>query len=163
MKNFAQIVEGVYAAGDVNGKSMLAHTAYREAEVAVNNMLGIDDTMNYNAVPSVIYTNPEVAVVGETLESARQKGINAVAVNVSMRMSGRYMAEVEGGNGIAKLIVDADNNCLLGVHLAGSYVSEIIYGAAMMIETKMKIKNIKKIVFPHPTVCEVIREALFEL
>jgi dihydrolipoamide dehydrogenase len=156
-------VEGVYAAGDVNGKSMLAHTAYREAEVAVNNMLGIDDTMNYNAVPSVIYTNPEVAVVGETLESARQKGINAVAVNVSMRMSGRYMAEVEGGNGIAKLIVDADNNCLLGVHLAGSYVSEIIYGAAMMIETKMKIKNIKKIVFPHPTVCEVIREALFEL
>jgi dihydrolipoamide dehydrogenase len=156
-------VEGVYAAGDVNGKSMLAHTAYREAEVAVNNMLGIDDSINYNAVPSVIYTNPEVAVVGETLESALQKGINARAVNVSMRMSGRYMAEVEGGNGIVKLIVDTENNCLLGVHLAGSYTSEIIYGAAMMIETKMKVDDIKKTIFPHPTVCEVIREALFEL
>ncbi len=156
-------VEGVYAAGDVNGRLMLAHKAYREAEVAVSNILGRDDTMRYNAIPSVIYTNPEVACVGETLESAQQKGMNVKAVNVSMRMSGRYMAEVEGGNGIAKLIVDADNECLVGAHLIGSYVSEMIYGAAMMIETKMKIENIKKIVFPHPTVCEVLREALFEI
>ncbi|HZJ78196.1 MAG TPA: dihydrolipoyl dehydrogenase [Clostridia bacterium] len=156
-------VEGVYAAGDVNGKLMLAHTAFREAEVAANDMLGIDDKMKYNTVPTVIYTNPEIASVGETLESAEQKGMKVKAVSVSMRMSGRYVAEVEGGNGIAKLIVDTKTNTLVGVHLAGSYVSEIIYGAALMIETEMQIDGLKKIVFPHPTVCEVIREALFEI
>ena len=153
----------VYAAGDVNGKSMLAHTAYRESEVAINHMLGKRDYMRYNAIPSIIYTNPEVASVGETEESAKEKGINARTVSVSMRYSGRYAAEVDGGDGICKLLVETKYNRLLGVHLIGSYASEIIYGAAMMIETEMRIDDIKEIVFPHPTVCEVIREALFEI
>jgi len=69
-------VPGVYAVGDCNGKLMLAHTAYREAEVAVNHMLGVKDEMRYEAIPSVIYTNPEVAAVGETEASAKQKGLN---------------------------------------------------------------------------------------
>ena len=161
--NMRTNVTGVYAAGDVNGKSMLAHTAYRESEVAVNHMLGKRDIMRYNAVPSVIYTNPEVACIGETEESAKAKGLNFKAVTVSMRMSGRYMAEVEGGNGIAKLIVDEKYKRLIGVHLIGSYASEIIYGAAIMLETEMRIDDIKEVIFPHPTVSEVIREALFEI
>jgi len=156
-------IAGVYAAGDVNGKSMLAHTAYRESEVAVNHMLGRRDIMRYNAIPSVIYTNPEVACVGETDESAKAKGIDVQTVSVSMRMSGRYLAEVEGGNGIAKLVVDKKYNRLIGAHLIGSYVSEMIYGAALMIETEMRIEDLKELVFPHPTVSEVIREALFEI
>ena len=78
-------------------------------------------------------------------------------------MSGRYMAEVDGGNGIAKLVVDKKHNRLIGVHLIGSYASEIIYGASLMIETEMNIEAIKELVFPHPTVSEVIREALFEI
>jgi len=73
------------------------------------------------------------------------------------------MAEVEGGKGIVKLIADKKNDRLIGVHLIGSYTSEMVYGAAMMLETEMKIDGLKKIVFPHPTVCEVVREALFEL
>ncbi len=156
-------VKGVYAVGDINGKVMLAHTAYREAEVAVNNILGRKDMMRYNAIPSVIYTNPEVAFVGETLESAQAKGIDAKEVKVSMKLSGRYLAEVERGDGICKIIVDQKQSRLIGVHMIGSYTSEMIYGAALMIESQISIDNLKELVFPHPTVSETIREALFQV
>jgi len=162
-ENMRTNVPGVYATGDVNGKSMLAHTAYRESEVAVNHILGKKDKMRYNAIPAVIYTDPEVASVGETEETAKAKGMDVQVANVTMKFSGRYVAEVEGGDGICKLIVDKKYNRLVGVHLIGSYASEMIYGAALMIETELRIDDIKEIVFPHPTVCEVIREALFEL
>lgn len=152
----------VYAAGDVNGKSMLAHTAYREAEVCVNNMLGKKDVMRYSAVPSVIYTYPEVASVGETEASAKEKGMDVKTVKLPMSYSGRYIAENERGDGIIKVLVDSKYNRIVGVHMIGSYVSEIIYGAGLMIETELRIEDIKELVFPHPTVSEVIREALFE-
>jgi dihydrolipoamide dehydrogenase len=161
-ENMRTNISGVYAAGDVNGKYMLAHTAYREAEVAVNHMLGRKDRMRYNAIPSVIYTNPEVACVGETEETARQKGMDIDVVKLSMRYSGRYLAENEGGDGIAKFIIDRKHRQLTGVHMIGSYVSEIIFGAALMIETEMRTDDIRELVFPHPTVCEIIREGVFE-
>ena len=154
-------IAGVYAVGDVNGKLMLAHTAYREAEVAVNHILGKKDFMRYNAIPSVIYTNPEIASVGETEESAKAKGMEVRSVKASMKMSGRYLAEVEKGDGFCKLVIDTKKNCLVGCHMIGSYTSEMIYGAALMIEKQMPIDQIKELVFPHPTVSEVIREALF--
>lgn len=154
-------VPGVYAVGDINGKIMLAHTAYREAEVAVNHILGKKDYMRYNAIPSVIYTAPEIASVGETEESAKAKGMEVRSVKASMKMSGRYLAEVEKGDGFCKLVIDTKKNCLVGVHLIGSYTSEMIYGAALMVEKQMPIDQIKELVFPHPTVSEVIREALF--
>lgn len=154
-------VAEVYAAGDINGISMLAHTAYREAEVCVNNMTGKKDIMRYNAIPSVIYTNPEVASVGETEATAKQKNMNFESVKLSMKFSGRYVAENEGGNGICKVLREKDTNRLIGVSLIGNYASELIYGAAMMIETQMTVEDIKELVFPHPTVCEIIREALF--
>jgi dihydrolipoamide dehydrogenase len=153
----------VYAAGDVNGKSMLAHTAYREAEVAVNNMLGIKDKMSYSAIPGVIYTNPEVAGVGETEQSAKQKGLDVTVKSISMRYAGRYVAENEGGDGIIKIIVDNKWNRLVGVHMICNYASEIIWGADVLVEKGMTIDQIKKIVFPHPTVSEIIREAIFQL
>lgn len=156
-------IAGLYACGDVNGKIMLAHTAYREGEVAVNNMLGKKDRMRYNAIPSVIYTNPEVGAVGETEESAKAKGYDVECVKLPMMFSGRYVAENEGGDGIVKVIVDKKYRRILGVHMIANYAAEIIYGAAMMIETEITVDNLKEIVFPHPTVCEVIREALFEI
>jgi len=156
-------VINVYAAGDVNGKSMLAHTAYREAEVAINNMLGKRDIMRYNAISSVIYTHPEVASVGETEETAKEKGLDVVVGKVSMNFSGRYMAENEGGDGICKVVVDKKTNALVGCQLIGSYASEIIVSAATMIENEMRVSDIKEIVFPHPTVSEIIREAIFSL
>ena len=156
-------VAGLYAAGDVNGKIMLAHTAYREGEVAVNNILGKRDRMRYNAIPSVIYTNPEVGSVGETEESAKAKGYEVETVNLSMMYSGRYVAENEGGDGIVKVIVDKKYHRVLGVHMIANYAAEIIYGAALMIESEATLDNLKEVVFPHPTVCEVIREALFDV
>ena len=155
-------VPGVWAAGDVNGKSMLAHTAYREGEVCINNILGKKDRINYNSIPSVIYTNPEVAMVGETTESAKAKGLDVKIETVTLKYSGRYIAENEHGNGVVKIITDKAHNNIVGVTMYGSYASEIIYGAAMMVETEMRVQDVQKIVFPHPTVCEVIREAMFE-
>ena len=146
-------VPGVWAAGDVNGKSMLAHTAYREGEVCINNILGRKDRVNY--------TNPEVASVGETEESAKAKGLDVDVKSVTLKYSGRYIAENEHGYGILKVITDKKHKNIVGLHMIGSYASEIIYGAAMMVETEMRVEDIQKLVFPHPTVCEVIRESMF--
>ena len=154
-------VPGVWAAGDVNGKSMLAHTAYREGEVCINNILGKKDKINYNSIPSVIYTNPEVASVGETEESAKEKKLDVNIQTVTLKYSGRYIAENEHGYGILKVITDKKHKNILGLHMIGTYASEIIYGAAMMVETEMRVEDIQKLVFPHPSVCEVIREAMF--
>lgn len=152
----------VYAAGDVNGVSMLAHTAYREAEVCINTILGKKDHMRYHAIPSVIYTNPEVAGVGETEETAKQKGLDFEVAKLSMMYSGRYVAENEGGDGICKILIDKKYRKVIGVHMISNYSSEIIYGAGLMIETEMRVNDVKELVFPHPTVCEVIREGIFE-
>ena len=152
----------VYAAGDVNGTSMLAHTAYREAEVCINNILGKKDIMRYEAIPSVIYTNPEVGCVGETEETAKKKGMEFEAVKLSMMYSGRYAAENEGGDGICKVLIEKGTKRLIGVHMIGNYASELIYGAGMMIETQMRVNDVKELIFPHPTVSEIIREAIFE-
>jgi len=152
----------VYAAGDVNGKSMLAHTAYREAEVAVNHMLGKKDVMRYHAIPGVIYTNPELSSVGETESTAAQKGLEFDVVKVPMRFSGRYLAENEGGDGIAKLVIDKKSHMLLGAQALANYSSEFIVLCGTFIELQLTIEDIKEIVFPHPTVCEIIREAVFQ-
>jgi dihydrolipoamide dehydrogenase len=156
-------VPGVYAAGDINGNSMLAHTAYREAEACVNNILGKTDEVRYDTIPSVIYTNPEAASIGETEESALKKGIDFELADIPMRMSGRYLAENEGGDGVCRILVDKGSRRLIGVHMAGNYSSEIIYGAAIMMETGMRVEDIRRIVFPHPTVGEVLREGMFSL
>lgn len=154
-------VPGVFAIGDANGVWMLAHAAYREAEVAVNTILGKRDAMRYQAMPSVIYTNPEMGFVGETEETCKEKGLAYRKVTLPMSYSGRYLAENEGGEGRIKLLIDPARNRLLGCHLLGSYASEIILSAGVMIESEMRIDDIKEIVFPHPTVGEIIREAVF--
>ena len=155
-------VSGVYAVGDVNAKYMLAHTAYREAEVAVNHLLGKNDKMRYDAVPSIIYTYPEVACVGMTEEQAKGEGLEVKSITLSFKYSGRYLAEVDKGNGFCKIIVDTKRDCIVGVHMIGSYVSEMIYGVTHMIEARTPLDHIKETIFPHPTVCEVIREALYD-
>lgn len=154
-------VPGVYAIGDVNGVWMLAHAAYREAEVAVNTILGKKDQMRYNAMPSVVYTNPEMAFVGETEETCCEKGIAYDKVMIPMTFSGRYLAETDDSDGVIKLLIDPLHKRLIGCHLLGLYSSEIIVTAGMLIETEMCIDDIKEFIFPHPTVGEIIREAIF--
>ena len=156
-------IPGVYAAGDVTGFSMLAHTASREGEVVVNNLTGGADTMRYDAVPGVVYTNPEVAAVGLTLEAARAKGIAARELKLPMAYAGRFIAENEGGNGLCKVVVGERHGEILGVHMLGNPASEMIWGACMAIEGEMTVKELQEVIFPHPTVSEIIKETIFTL
>jgi dihydrolipoamide dehydrogenase len=155
-------VPNVFAAGDVTGFSLLAHTASREGEVVVNNLTGRDDHMRYNAIPGVVYTNPEVAGVGETEESAKAKGIAYRVAKLPMAYSGRFVAENEGGNGICKVLVGEKHGEIIGVHMLGNPSSEMIYGACMAIEQEMTIEEMKEVVFPHPTVSEILKEVIFD-
>ena len=155
-------VPNVFAAGDVTGFSLLAHTASREGEVVVNNLTGRDDHMRYNAIPGVVYTNPEVAGVGETEESAKGKGIAYRVAKLPMAFSGRFVAENEGGNGICKVLIGEKHGEIIGVHMLGNPSSEMIYGACMAIEQEMTIEEMKEVVFPHPTVSEILKEVIFD-
>lgn len=149
----------VYACGDLTGFSLLAHTAVREAEVAVHHITGQADAVSYRAIPGVVYTNPEIAGVGETEESLQKKGIAYRVSKLPMAFSGRFVAENEGVNGVCKLLLGEDDT-VLGAHVLGNPASEIIVAAGMAIELKLKAADWKKIVFPHPTVGEIFKEAL---
>ncbi|MDR2233778.1 MAG: dihydrolipoyl dehydrogenase [Tannerella sp.] len=155
-------VPNVFAAGDVTGFSMLAHTASREGEVVVNNLTGRPDVMRYNAIPGVVYTNPEVASVGLTEEAAQAQSVAYRIASLPMAYAGRFVAENEAGTGICKVLVGEEYGEVLGVHILGNPCSEIIYGACMAIEQEMTLKELEEVVFPHPTVSEIFRETVFE-
>jgi dihydrolipoamide dehydrogenase len=153
-------VDGVWAAGDVNGASMLAHTAYREAQACINDMLGKEDAVNYRAIPSVVYTHPEVATAGLTKEEAASMGIEVVETRLPMTYNGRYCTETDGERGIVKAVIDAKSRAILGIHMLGGHCSEMIFGAAAMIERNMVVDDVSQIVFPHPTVSEIIKDVI---
>ena len=153
-------VPHVYAIGDLNGKVMLAHVGYREGEAAVNHILGIEDAMSYDAVCGVVYTNPEAAFVGVSEEQAKAAGIPYRVKKASINMSGRHVAENGLSSGLCKLIVNTEKNTLIGAALMSSYASEYIYSLALMIDLQVPVDRILRTIFPHPTVCEVVREAL---
>ncbi len=155
-------IPNVYAAGDVTGFSLLAHTASREGEVVVNNLCGREDQMRYNAIPGVVYTNPEIAGVGLTEETAKAKGIEYKLAKLPMAYAGRFMAENEGGSGLCKVLVGAKYGEVLGVHMLGNPSSEMIYGACMAIEAELTLKELEEVVFPHPTVSEIFKETVFD-
>lgn len=154
-------VPGVFAAGDVTGFSLLAHTASREGEVVVNNLTGRKDRMRYDAVPGVVYTNPEVSGVGETEESAKAKGLAFKVLKLPMAYAGRFVAENEGGSGLCKVLVGEKYNNVIGVHMLGNPSSEMIYGACMAIEQEMTLEQLQEVIFPHPTVSEIFKETIF--
>jgi len=150
----------VYASGDITGFSMLAHTAYREGEVAINRISGIEDSMSYRAIPGVVYTNPEIAGIGETEDALKAKGTRYRVLKLPMAYSGRFVAENEQGSGLCKLILDEFDR-IIGCHLLGNPASEIIVVAGVAIESGFTVEEFQKIVFPHPTVAEIIRESLY--
>lgn len=164
----------VYAAGDVTGKIMLAHVASRQAEVAVGRMLKQIPLQRiaYNAIPSVVYTNPEIASVGMTEREVSQfyqdmEGKSAEEVQdmyevhkLPMTYSGRFVAENEGETGLCKMIVDKRNQTVLGVHLIGNPCSEFISAASFAVRMGYTVSEIQQVVFPHPTVSEILKEVL---
>ncbi|AEJ20111.1 dihydrolipoyl dehydrogenase [Gracilinema caldarium] len=169
-------VPGVWAAGDVTGKSLLAHTAYRMGEVAVSDILtyldrleGKNETprnnrMRYDAIPWAIYGIPEAAGVGITEQEAVERGFSITKASLPMRISGRFSAENSfAAPGACKVIADATTGRILGVHAVGAYASEFIWGAAALIEQELRIKDVQELIFPHPTVSEIIREVVWTM
>ncbi len=155
---------GVYAIGDVNGESLLAHSASRMAEVAVNVICGRNDRMRYHAVPWVVYTLPEAAGCGLTEQDAQKQGIPVKTATMQLRANGRFLAEYgKQAPGKCKIVVDAETNVLKGVHVIGAVSSEMIYGVAAMIEAELRVQDIQEIIFPHPTLSEIIKDTLWEL
>lgn len=153
---------GIWAAGDCTGLSLLAHSAYRMGEVAVNDILGRPDRMRLHAVPSVVYSLPEAAGVGITEHQARASGREAVTRKLPMQYSGRYLAEYGREPGFGKIVIDPRTRTLLGVHLVGGQCSETIWGAAALIEGEFRVQDIRELIFPHPTVAEIMREVTWE-
>ena len=150
---------GVYAAGDVTGYSLLAHTAVREAEVAIDNMLGKNAQMSYRAIPGIIYTQPEVAGVGMTEDQLKKEGISYRKHQLPMAFAGRFVAENEMANGVCKILIGEDDT-LLGAHMLGNPASELIAVIAVAIERGIKAHELASVVFPHPTVGEIIKETI---
>lgn len=153
-------VPNVYVAGDITGFSLLAHTAVSEAEVAISHILGKPRAMSYRAIPGVVYTNPEIAGVGKTEDELQAEGVAYSVRKIPMAFSGRFVAENEQGNGICKLLL-SETDVLLGAHMLGNPASELIIIAGIAIEQGMTADCLKSFVFPHPTVGEIIKEALY--
>jgi dihydrolipoamide dehydrogenase len=160
-------VPGIWAAGDVTGRSMLAHSASRMGEVAVADMFAAAGApasrMRWNAIPWVVYTDPEVAGVGLSEAQAKEQGRAVKVAKLDLRANARFVAESDGTRGMVKVVVDAASDLLLGVQVIGPYASEIVPAAAAMIESELRARDVREIVFPHPTVSEIVRDALWEL
>jgi dihydrolipoamide dehydrogenase len=125
----------------------------------VEHILGQHHPMSYKAIPGVVYTNPEIAGVGKTEEILQEEGIAYTVKKLPMAYSGRFVAENEMGNGVCK-IIEGEDGSILGVHILGNPASEIIVIAGIAIEKGLKVEELKAMVFPHPTVGEIIKETL---
>ena len=152
-------VPGIYAVGDVLGPAriMLAHVAAVEGMVAVKNCLGASEAMDYSTVPAAVFTSPEVATVGLTEAQARDKGFNVACPQSNFRELGKAQAMGELA-GVFKLIVDADSGRLLGAHLAGAHVSDIIAEPTLALQLGAKAEDLAKTIHAHPTLAEGIFE-----
>lgn len=117
--------------------------------------------MRYNAIPGVVYTNPEVAGRRPDRRAGQGRGNRIQDRQAADGLRGRFVAENEGGAGLCKVIVGAKYGEVLGVHMLGNPCSEIIYGACMAIEQEMTLKEMQEVVFPHPTVSEIFKETVF--
>ncbi len=153
-------VDHIYAIGDVNGRMMLAHTAYAEARVAVQNILGQEANMDYGLVPSVIYSNPEVLTCGLTEEAALDAGIDYVAKSIPMTYSGKYFAEHGKDGAIAKMLVETNTHKLLGFSMIGNGASEIGLAVELMLRSAATTYDMESMIFPHPTVGEIMHELI---
>lgn len=152
----------VYACGDVTGKIMLAHVAARQAEVMVGRLLKQIPLQRiaYNAIPSVVYTNPEIASVGITEQQAAELNVEAEVRQLPMTFSGRFMAENEGETGLCKLVLDTKKQTILGVHCIGNPCSEFIAAASFAVRMGYTTAEFEQVVFPHPTVSEILHEII---
>lgn len=152
-------VPDVYAVGDVTGGIMLAHVATYQGLRALNDICGIQDSINFSAVPAVVFTNPELATVGLTEEDCEARGIAFKALKSFYRANGKAVASGQG-DGYCKVLVGESDGKILGCHLLGAHASDIIQEAAALISLGATLEQARWIIHPHPTLCEVLQSAL---
>ncbi|HHV17713.1 MAG TPA: dihydrolipoyl dehydrogenase [Thermoanaerobacterales bacterium] len=156
-------IDNIYAIGDVTGKSMLAHVASHQGLVAVKNVLGEKRKMDYGVIPSCIYTNPEVAMVGMTEQEAKAKyNDNIIIGRFPYTASGKAMTIGER-NGFVKIIAEPRYNEILGVHIIGPQATELIAEAALAIKLECTAEELANTIHAHPTLSETVMEAAFDL
>ncbi len=155
-------VPGIYAIGDCIGDPMLAHTAFHEAIVAVSNILGHDERVDYKAFPGVVFTHPEVGSVGLTEEQAREKfGDNIRIGKFPFNINGKAMGMGER-EGFAKVITDTKYGEILGVHIIGPHATDMIAEAVVAIQSELTVDDLAACIHPHPTLSEVVHEAMLD-
>jgi len=152
-------VSGIYAAGDVVGGLMLAHVATREGVVAAANALGTVEEVSYKAIPSTIYTLPEVSHVGLTENEAREKGIEITTGRFPFAANGKAKGLGEE-DGFVKWVVGKENGLLLGLHIIGPMATELLPAGIIAVEQEMTVDDFAASVFPHPTLSESLTEAV---
>jgi dihydrolipoamide dehydrogenase len=150
-------VPGIYAIGDVIGGKLLAHKAYRDAIVAVENASGLSRTVDYRALPSAVFTEPEFASVGLTQEEAAAKGIKVKSGVFPLQASGRAMT-MEAMEGMIKVLADGSDR-VIGAHLVSPGASDMIPVLTMAVAKRMTLEELAGIVYIHPTLSEAIGEA----
>lgn len=151
-------VPGVYAVGDLVRGPMLAHKGAEEGIMVVERIAGRDTRVNYDAIPSVIYTQPEIAWVGATEETIEAEGMTCRAGVFPFAANGRAHAQGEQ-TGFVKVLADADTDRVLGVHMIGPGSSELIAGAVLAMEFGASSEDIGMTIFAHPTLSEALHEA----
>ncbi len=157
-------VKGVYAIGDITGPArvMLAHVASTEGEVAVDNLLGAEKEMTYDAVPGGIFTMPEVGNVGLTETQAKDQGYNVNADTSLFRTLGKAQVTDELA-GEAKIVSDADTGKILGVHITGPHATDLIAEGTLAITNGLCVKDLVQTIHAHPTLSEIMLEAAFKV
>jgi dihydrolipoamide dehydrogenase len=154
----ATSVPGVYAIGDVVRGPMLAHKASEEGVMVADIIAGHKAEMNYDAIPSIIYTFPEVAWVGKTEQQAKAEGIEVKTGSFPFAASGRAMAN-NATEGLAKIIADAETDRVLGVHIIGQHAGELIAQGVTALEFGASAEDLALICTAHPTLSEAVHEA----
>jgi dihydrolipoamide dehydrogenase len=157
-KNFRTNVDGIYAIGDVIAGPMLAHKAEEEGIACVEIIAGKSGHVNYDVIPSIIYTNPELAGVGLTEDDAKEKGIDVRIGRFPFRANGRALAN-EDAEGLVKFIADAKSDRILGAHILQHAASELIAEAASVMEFGGSAEDLGRTTHSHPTLSEAVKEA----
>jgi dihydrolipoamide dehydrogenase len=156
--DFQTSVKGVYAVGDLIAGPMLAHKAEEEGVACVERMAGQKTHIMYEAIPGIVYTWPELAGVGITEDDAKEKGLAVKVGKVPFMANGRAKCADES-DGFVKVIADAKTDRVLGVHMIGPQVSELISEAVTVMEFGGSAEDIGRIVHAHPTLSETLKEA----
>jgi dihydrolipoamide dehydrogenase len=157
-KHFRTNVEGIYAIGDVIAGPMLAHKAEDEGIACVEIIAGKSGHVNYDAIPGIIYTNPELAGVGITEDQAREKAMNVRVGKFPFRANGRALAN-EDVEGVVKFIADAKTDKILGAHILQHAASELIAEPTSVIEFGGSSEDLGRTCHSHPTLSEAVKEA----